>query len=139
MAAVAAGVALFCTLVLPNLDHVDSGEAQVVNPGFGSQATPSAGAQPSAGAAVPSPTDVVGRYSGDSVIFTWKNPDPQPGDRYAWVIVDDDAEGLTNSALTTDQRVVVKAGDRTQTCIRVSIVRKDRQMSTNPATICAAR
>lgn len=139
VAAVAAGVALFCTLVLPNLDHVDSGEAQVVNPGFGSQATPSAGAQPSAGASVPSPTDVVGRYSGDSVIFTWKNPDPQPGDRYAWVIVDDDAEGLTNSALTTDQRVVVKAGDRTQTCIRVSIVREDRQMSTNPATICAAR
>lgn len=139
VAAVAAGVALFCTLVLPNLDHVDSGEAQVVNPGFGSQATPSAGAQPSVGAAVPSPTDVVGRYSGDSVIFTWKNPDPQPGDRYAWVIVDDDAEGLTNSALTTDQRVVVKAGDRTQTCIRVSIVREDRQMSTNPATICAAR
>lgn len=139
VAAVAAGVALFCTLVLPNLDHVDSGEAQVVNPSFGSQATPSAGAQPSAGASVPSPTDVVGRYSGDSVIFTWKNPDPQPGDRYAWVIVDDDAEGLTNSALTTDQRVVVKAGDRTQTCIRVSIVRKDRQMSTNPATICAAR
>ena len=112
---------------------------QVVNPSFGSQATPSAGAQPSAGAAVPSPTDVVGRYSGDSVIFTWKNPDPQPGDRYAWVIVDDDAEGLTNSALTADQRVVVKAGDRTQTCIRVSIVREDRQMSTNPATICAAR
>jgi len=34
---------------------------------------------------------------------------------------------------------VVKAGDRTQTCIRVSIVREDRQMSTNPATICAAR
>ena len=88
---------------------------------------------------MPSPTDVVGRYSGDSVIFTWKNPDPQPGDRYAWVIVADDAEGLTNSALTTDQRVVVKAGDRTQTCIRVSIVREDRQMSTNPATICAAR
>ena len=100
VAAVAAGMALLCTLVLPNLDHVDSG---------------------------------------DSVIFTWKNPDPQPGDRYAWVIVDDDAEGLTNSALTADQRVVVKAGDRTQTCIRVSIVREDRQMSTNPATICAAR
>ena len=91
---------------------------------------------------VPSVENLAGSYSADgsSVQFIWVNPDPQDGDSYAWSLVGDagvdpNAQGTT----TTDTHISIKPADGSQTCIQVSLIRADRQMSQNPAIACAAK
>lgn len=69
---------------------------------------------------VPSATEVVGTASGTDVVFTWTNPDPQPGDTYLWRLLSLTEE--TTAAPVTDPTVTVpqQAG---QTCIEVYVVR----------------
>ena len=101
------------------------------------QPTPSGG-QPTVQGPVPSPQDLHGSYSGATVTFQWRNPDPQPGDHYVWKPVsqgNDDVE-LTD---TDEARATLRQVAGRQTCIQVSIVRANRQISQSPAIACAVR
>lgn len=133
---------VFATLILPNTDRsADVRTATVVNPGMTDSSAPTDddGGDDDASASVPSPIELSGTYTGDEVRFTWRNPDPQDGDRYAWSVLDGGGAGQANAKLTEDTSVEVPASDDAQTCIQVSIVRRDRRMSSTPATVCAVR
>ena len=95
-----------------------------------------------ANAQIPSPENLNGTYAADgsSVTFTWTNPDPQSGDTYAWAIVQgSNTDQSAQTVTTSDSTVTVNAQEGSQTCIQVSIVRKNRQMSVSPAIACAAK
>lgn len=89
---------------------------------------------------VPSPTNLVGRYSGDTVTFTWTNPAPSRGDTYAWAKVGTNhpPESI-GTAIVDTTSVSITEVNEDQLCIRVSIVRSDRRMSQHPTTSCAVR
>ncbi|BDZ41256.1 hypothetical protein GCM10025865_05550 [Paraoerskovia sediminicola] len=70
---------------------------------------------------------------GASVRFTWENPDPQDGDRYAWEVVDPLEDGLPT--FVDEPTVTVPADASGRTCLRVSIVREGRG-SADPAGVC---
>lgn len=69
---------------------------------------------------VPAPTDVRAQQAGDQVVFTWVNPDPQPGDAYLWRVLS-----------LVDERELAQAADPTvtvpiqdgQTCLEVYLTR----------------
>ncbi len=96
---------------------------------------PSAAPQNIVVTAVPSPEDLAGRVEGGDVVFTWTNPDPLPGDRYLWNIVnagrDEEAEVVETATVT------VPRGDAVQVCIAVSVLRDNGAASTVPARLCA--
>lgn len=144
-AAVIAAVALFVTLVLPNVDAVSgSGSSSVAGgdvPSPSSSSPSSVGeSEGSAGESVPSPADLTGSYDGTSVTFTWTNPDPRAGDRYSWTRITGDAGSQEANATLTDSTTLRLDGvTDDQTCIQVSIVRENRRMSQSPATACAVR
>lgn len=105
--------------------------------GNGAETAPDAAA-----GAVPSPIDLVGSYNDDgTVTFTWGNPQPQAGDSYVWRIDGDEgADGEAPLSATTEATATFAARkDASRTCIRVSIVRADRRISTRPSTTCAIR
>lgn len=140
LAAIAAVALVFALFVAPRLDSRGTGsQASVANPGTGSgEGAAGAGPDLAQPQNVPSPSNVYGEYNGDgTVTFHWTNPDPQDGDSYAWQPAqgsDDDAQ----ARMVAEPEVTVDAvPDTGQTCIQVSIVRKDRQMSQSPATACA--
>lgn len=135
IAAVALIGAVIAGVVLPRLDRHETQSTTIVNPSESPKA-PDDDAMASSGLQVPAPTQLVGSYHGDSVTFTWTNPDPKQGDRYAWSIIDG---GVSGSHTTNHPSVTVGASEGTQTCIQVSIVRHNRQMSEHPATVCATR
>lgn len=140
VAALAAIGIVFATVVMPNMDRSANTTAAVVNPDM--DGTPSDGGDPDVtggGAAVPSPIELSGTYAGDTVKFTWGNPDPQDGDAYAWSVIDSSGSAHAGTKLTKDTSVSVPASSGPQTCIQVSIVRKDRRMSSTPATVCTMR
>jgi hypothetical protein len=89
--------------------------------------------------AVPAPASLAGRRQADgSVVFTWENPDPQPGDRYEWALRR--ASGSLEPALVPTATATVPASDagEGEVCIEVSIVRADRRLSTSPAQGCVS-
>ncbi|PJM73546.1 serine/threonine protein kinase [Bifidobacterium primatium] len=142
IAALAVVIGLFVGVVLPNVDSRRDGDAsQVV--GDDASALNKGGDSSDDGVStqdVPSPTGLTGSYSGSTVTFTWTNPDPQDGDRYAWSRVSGDAaQQDADTALVDSPTVTIDDVTDAQTCIQVSIVRADRQMSQTPATACAVR
>lgn len=88
-------------------------------------------------AAVPSPTDVHGSTDGDTVTFTWTNPDPRHGDTYAWQPVDERGTPLDAAPRRTDRAEATLPDERGTTCIAVSIVRDNMDMSAKPTRSCA--
>lgn len=129
---------VFAAVILPNLDHSgDTRTATVVNPGM--NGTSGGDDDDDVTTTVPSPIELSGAYEGDTVKFTWSNPDPQDGDRYAWSIINGADSGQANAKLIEGTSVEVPASDGAQTCIQVSIVRQDRRMSSTPATTCAVK
>lgn len=89
--------------------------------------------------AVPAPRALTGQRQADgSVVFSWENPDPQPGDQYEWALRR--ASGAQEPALVPATSVTVPASDAgdAEVCIEVSIVRADRRLSTAPAQGCAS-
>ncbi|WP_165773790.1 serine/threonine-protein kinase [Bifidobacterium felsineum] len=91
---------------------------------------------------VPSPENLSGQYAADgtSVTFTWMNPDPRNGDSYAWSLIQSDTvDQNVQTSITEATSITVSPQEGSQTCIQVSLVRINRQMSTNPAIACAAR
>ncbi|MBT1174526.1 serine/threonine protein kinase [Bifidobacterium sp. LC6] len=147
VAVIAVVASVFAFAVLPNMDtsstsdatHVDAAgvdEANRDKNNADDSITDTANSQ------VPAPENLTGQYSldGSSVTFTWTNPDPLKGDSYAWSLVQSNAVDQNAQTTTTKETSVsVNAQDGSQTCIQVSIVREDRQMSTSPAIACAAK
>lgn len=87
---------------------------------------------------VPSVERLNGVYQGNTVTFTWINPEPREGDLYAWAPIDGGtAQPQANAGIVADRSVVLHDVTDTRTCIRVSIVRSDRRMSAKPAAVCA--
>lgn len=142
VAAITAVALVFAYVILPNMDSAsDNSSVQIENPGTHDQDNDSPDSAITT-SSVPSVENLAGSYSADggSVQFTWVNPDPQDGDSYAWSLVGDagvdpNAQGTT----TTDTHISIKPADGSQTCIQVSLIRADRQMSQNPAIACAAK
>ena len=142
VAAITAVALVFAYVILPNMDSAsDNSSVQIKTPGTHDQDNDSPDSAITT-SSVPSVENLAGSYSADdgSVQFTWVNPDPQDGDSYAWSLVGDagvdpNAQGTT----TTDTRISIKPADGSQTCIQVSLIRADRQMSQNPAIACAAK
>ena len=90
---------------------------------------------------VPSVQDLTGEYTADGKVrFTWVNPSPKDGDSYAWSLVGDSGTDPNAQGTTTEStRIEIDPADGAQTCVQVSLVRADRQMSENPMIACAAK
>ena len=80
---------------------------------------------------VPEPSDLNVTRNGDSLTFTWRNPDPRPGDSFQWQRTDVNGEQQAQSV--TVPSVVVKAP---HACIQVLLVRDDGRFS-DPAALCS--
>ena len=78
------------------------------------------------------PTDIVGKVSGNKVVFTWKNPDPSPGDRFSYrpILVDQETQLIDTSSATA-----TVAKQKGATCIEVEVTRANGQFSA-PAKGC---
>ena len=145
VAAITVVALVFAFIVAPRMDSVsDNGHARIspTTKGYGNGGTGTDDDEDDdiATTIVPSVENLAGQYNGDKVNFTWVNPDPKKGDSYAWSIVGDSGTSTYAQAATTeDTQVEVPAGDGTQTCIQVSLIRADRQMSQNPTIACAAK
>ena len=141
VAAIAAVELVFAYVIMPNMDSVsDNSSVQIKNPETYDQENDSPDSAITTGS-VPSIENLTGSYSADggSVQFTWANPDPQNGDSYAWSIVGDAGVNPNTQGTTTDTHISIEPADGSQTCIQVSLIRADRQMSQNPAIACAAK
>ena len=140
--AIAVVALVFAYVIMPNMDSAsDNSSVQIKNPGTRDRENDSPDSAITTGS-VPSVENMTGSYSADggSVQFTWVNPDPQDGDSYVWSLVgdagiDSNAQGTT----TTDTHISIEPADGSQTCIQVSLIRADRQMSQNPTIACAAK
>lgn len=88
---------------------------------------------------VPSVVGGSGTYQGAQVVFTWDNPDPQPGDTYVWHPLADQGSRHGSTAQTNEPSAVLPQAEGTQTCIAVSLVRADQRVSQEPTTICATQ
>ena len=142
VAAIAAVELVFAYVIMPNMDSVsDNSSVQIKNPETYDLENDSPDSAITTGS-VPSVENLTGSYSADggSVQFTWANPDPQNGDSYAWSMVGDaGVNPNTQGTTTTDTHISIEPADGSQTCIQVSLIRADRQMSQNPAIACAAK
>jgi serine/threonine protein kinase len=69
----------------------------------------------------PAPENLAGTVDAASatVVFTWTNPDPQPGDQYRWTIVG----SPDNVKFTADTEVTVPQTAGQPTCINVMTIR----------------
>lgn len=76
--------------------------------------------------AVPQPTGLAGVVSGKTVVFTWTNPSPQPGDRYLYELEKVGAE--PTQEYTTEAGVTVPV-QPDRTCLKVALVRADGRFS----------
>jgi hypothetical protein len=77
--------------------------------------------------AVPAPTELTGALVGAEVHFTWANPAPEPGDRYAWARLD--AAGQAGAAELVDAPELRVPATGDDVCIEVTLVRADGRAS----------
>lgn len=82
---------------------------------------------------VPSPTEVVGEGSGNNVVFSWTNPDPQEGDVYRFRTVTVQEEGEWSRTVQTEAPLV--ANPDGPTCTDIQIVRANGTAS-EPVRAC---
>ena len=138
-AALVALVLAFAFVVAPNMDTAsDSGTTQMWDRGVGDAAGSDSDSAITEGG-VPDVRDLTGTYVSDEgrVSFTWTNPSPEKGDSYVWTPVgDSDGDTDTQGSVTESTHIEVAPSDGAQTCIQVSLVRANRQMSENPAIFC---
>lgn len=79
--------------------------------------------------------DLQGVVDGEQVVFTWKDPDPKPGDSYRWRPVISGQESTFQTATDATASVPVAAGGRT--CIQVLLVRASGVASADGVQGCA--
>ena len=135
LAAITAAALIFAFVVVPRMDSATGSDTkQVATPGTkdddNNRNNQDDVITDTANAQIPSPENLNGTYAADgsSVTFTWTNPDPQSGDTYAWAIVQgSNTDQSAQTVTTSDPTVTVNAQEGSQTCIQVSIVRKNRQ------------
>jgi len=144
VAAVTAVALVFAFVVAPRLDSGSTGDRTSIGNGTTGRAGSGTGATPGDDDAgdVPSPTNLYGEYGDDgTVTFTWDNPDPKKGDTYAWQPAEGSDSGTgASTSIVEGRKVTIDATQgATQTCIEVSIVRANRQMSAQPTTACAVK
>ncbi|KFI93775.1 serine/threonine-protein kinase [Bifidobacterium stellenboschense] len=144
VAAIAAVALVFAFVVAPRLDSGSTGDRTSIGDTATRQDRSGVDSAPgdADGGDVPSPTNLYGEYNDDgTVTFTWDNPDPKKGDTYAWQPAEGSDSGTGSAASIVKERTVTvdAAQGATQTCIEVSIVRADRQMSAQPTTACAVK
>jgi serine/threonine protein kinase len=82
---------------------------------------------------VPTPTDITAEESGNAVVFTWTNPDPQDGDVYRFRTVTVQEEGDWDRTVQTEAPVV--ANPDGPTCADIQIVRANGTAS-EPVRAC---
>lgn len=82
---------------------------------------------------VPAPTEVAAGESGNSVLFTWSNPDPQEADVYRFRTVTVQDEGDWKRTVQTEASVV--ANPDGPTCADIQIVRANGTAS-EPVRAC---
>ena len=129
---IAAGVAGGLLLTAVAVAAVNAFDQQ----GQGPERTPTSTGTPAVtDRAVPTPQDVTARVATDgSVVFSWTNPDPEPGDRYLWGVA---SAGRPTTLDTVDEPQVQVYPDRPgQLCVEVSVVRSDGRYSAEPAVGC---
>ncbi|MDO5753331.1 serine/threonine-protein kinase [Arthrobacter sp.] len=115
VAAVVVGIVVFINVGAPKKD--DAATQQSVTP-------------PPAlviGADVPSVTELTATPKNGGSEWSWTNPDPQEGDIYLWASVSAVDSGVPKP--TIDTKVFVVNGPNDQSCISVSLVRKDGHKS----------
>lgn len=80
--------------------------------------------------------DLQGVVGGDSVVFTWRDPDPKKGDTYRWrpVVAGQDAATFQ---VVTEPTVTVPVGAGGRTCIQVLLVRASGVASSDGVQGCA--
>ncbi len=100
-----------------------------------SPATASASAADPVGAVVPVPTGVKAVRSGGRVAVSWRNPDPQSGDTFAYRVVDQNGEGQNLVTAKTSATVSAPAGRKT--CVQVLMRRSSGQYSEWSESSCA--
>ena len=140
-AAVVVMALAFVTVVMPNMDAAsDNSKVQVQNHGAQNHAEDDPDSAITSGS-VPSVQDLTGEYTADGKVrFTWVNPSPKDGDSYAWSLVGDSGTDPNAQGTTTESTSIeIDPADGAQTCVQVSLVRADRQMSENPMIACAAK
>ena len=141
VAAVVVMALAFVTVVMPNMDAAsDNSKVQVQNHGAQNHAEDDPDSAITSGS-VPSVQDLTGEYTADGKVrFTWVNPSPKDGDSYAWSLVGDSGTDPNAQGTTTESTSIeIDPADGAQTCVQVSLVRADRQMSENPMIACAAK
>ncbi|MGN8025481.1 serine/threonine-protein kinase [Microbacterium sp. 22242] len=79
--------------------------------------------------------DLRGVVTGDQVVFTWTDPDPEKGDTYRWRPVVAGQESTFQTA--TDSTVSVPAAAGGRTCIQVLLVRASGVASSDGVQGCA--
>jgi len=110
-------LALIAGIVIVVITSGNTGTPTGVNESGGSST--SVPQNPVGNALPPTIKTVDGDHSADGTqaIFTWVNPDPQPGDMYRWVLTS------TNEVNTTDQTEVSVPYEGKVVCITVQIIR----------------
>ncbi|WP_432624320.1 serine/threonine-protein kinase [Bifidobacterium sp.] len=140
-AALVALILSFAFVVAPNMDTASDGSTtQVRNRGVGDPAGDDPDSAITEGG-VPSVRDLTGTYipDGGKVSFTWVNPSPEQGDSYVWSPVgDSDSDPNSQGTVTKSTHIEIDPSDGAQTCIQVSLVRANRQMSEKPEISCVA-
>ncbi|NVM97607.1 serine/threonine-protein kinase [Arthrobacter sp. SDTb3-6] len=124
-----AGAVLAAAVVVGIVVYANSGSPAPVDPGEGRNSTP-----PPAlivGADVPPVTKLKAVPSNGGAVWTWTNPDPQPGDMYVWAAVSAVNSG-TFKPVGEARVFVTKNSANGQSCISVKLVRKNG--STSPET-----
>jgi serine/threonine protein kinase len=101
-------------------------------PGIRDTITRSADGDP-IGPVVPVPARLSGEAQGARVVFTWENPQPQPGDAFVWYRTEQGAPAQRHRT-TEGKASVIGAG---RVCIAVLLVRDDGATSPQPANACA--
>jgi hypothetical protein len=101
-------------------------------PGIRDTITRSADGDP-IGPIVPVPASLSGEAQGARVVFTWENPQPQPGDAFVWYRTEQGAPAQRHR--TTDGKASVIGTGRV--CIAVLLVRDNGATSAQPANACA--
>ncbi len=98
----------------------------------GSQPQPSANptqtvAAPQAAQRPPAPIAVTGQVTGETVVFTWTNPQPQEGDAFQYRYERSDADPVTSTV--PSPTVTLERDADGESCILVSLVRADGRSS----------
>ena len=89
-------------------------------------------------AVVPAPGAVTAEPSPDGLIFTWTNPDPQPGDSYDWWLGEADSDRPATTRVQEPPVVIPEAviSAAQPPCFNVIIVRDNGTSSARPADKC---